>query len=155
MTGDLGEAQNAFMDGVAGAARAIWRDGEIVPFLAPGKEFEQCLMTAAAAGAADGLHAEPFQNGGEECAVFAGADESGQIWIWEFPANMRSVQVHRQGQAVVPDAIDDRTSGGALGQVAAILPLESEALDEHPFEHKQHRRHSALMPPGGMGHDGG
>lgn len=155
MSGELREAKNALLDGVSRAAGAVRSDGEIEAALAPGEEFEQCLVAAAAAGSAHGLHVEPFQDRGQERSVFAGADEGGQIAVREFPSDMFSVQVHRQGEAIVPDAIDDRLIGGAFGQFATILPFESESEREHTFQREQESGQGALMPPGGVGYDGG
>src|SRR5262249_40872391 len=76
--GELGQGDDAVLDHVTGAARAVRSDGEVVAALGPGGEFAQGLRAAPAGRTAHGFHAETLQYAGEKSSVLAGADHRRQ-----------------------------------------------------------------------------
>ena len=76
---DLGEGDDAVLDDITRTLWTIRRDGQVIsPFREAG-QFQQGLRAAAAAGAADLFDSEPAQDGSEEGAVLAGADQCREL----------------------------------------------------------------------------
>src|SRR5258708_6693197 len=72
--GDLGGGHDAVLYDIAGTARSIWSEREIIAALRPGGQFEQGLRTAPAGGTANRLHFKAFQHTRQKSSVFARAD---------------------------------------------------------------------------------
>lgn len=106
-SGNLGEGQDALLDDIRRSFRAVGGYREVKAVFSHRDQFKQSLGSAPAGGAADGSHAEASEDGGEEGAVPAGADETGESLGPVMAASEDGMEFHGEGQAIVPGAIDD------------------------------------------------
>ena len=135
---DLSEGDDAVLDNVARALWAVGRHSQVVsPFRVVG-EFEQGLGTATAAGAADLLDPKPAQDGSEEGAIFAGADQCRQF------AGMAPVDNHRDGEAIMPEAKDDGPSVLNICQTRVVAPTAAKRRGDEPFGQEDGPRDESL-----------
>ncbi len=93
------------------AARAVRGDGNAVIAFHPGRRLQQGLRPAPAGGTAHRLDAEPLEHVGQQPAVAAGADHRRQAAVRPLGLDKIVVAGQGQGEAVVPDAVDDRAFG--------------------------------------------
>jgi hypothetical protein len=128
--GDLGQGDDAILDGVAWAARSIRGDGEVIAAAGPRGELQEGLGAAAAGGSADGLDAEVLQDAGEEGTVFAGADECGEAVVPVDGADHAFVDLHAKAEAIVPKGEDDRLIREAGGAATAVNAIPKRAGEE-------------------------
>ena len=119
-TGDLRQGHHAFLHDVARPPRTVGCHREVVAALGPRGQLEQGLRATPAGGSPHRRHTEVLEDGGEQRAVLAGADEGGQVVLLVKVADEALVNLHAQDQAVVPECEDDGFVGKLGGAVAAV-----------------------------------
>jgi hypothetical protein len=127
-TSDLGDGDDAVLDNVARALRAVRRHGQVVSPVRVAGKFEQGLGTTTAAGAADLLDPEPAQDSSEEGTIFAGADQCREF------AGMVPVDDHRDGEAIMPEAEDNGPRVLSIRQTRVVAPMAAEGRGHEPFD---------------------
>ena len=106
MAGEMRERDDAGLDLVTRAARAVGRDGDVVAALGKAGQLDHRLAAAPAGGTTHGLRAAFFHDAGKDGPVTAGTDERGDLAGGVIPLNDILVRRHGDGQPVVPQAED-------------------------------------------------
>ena len=100
----------------------------MVTILDAGGEFEQGLGAAATGGATSCKNVEVLESSGEQRAIFAGADESGN------PGNFSAVTAvtvpvsHGDCETIMPKSKDERARLIPVEEAALIVPLQTPGV---------------------------
>src|SRR5882762_9370515 len=120
--GDLCQGDYSLLHDIAGPARAVGCNGQIITAIGPGGQFEQGLRTAAAGGASHGLDVETFEDAGKKSAVLARADQGDQAGSSIAWFDVAVMDFHGDRQTIVPDGINGRAGWRTDRIVRAIVP---------------------------------
>src|SRR5207302_3869574 len=131
---------------IAGSARSVGGDSEIVTALGPSGELQERLWAAAARGAAHRLDFGPLQNGRQKAAVFAGADHGRQAGGGADLLRVAVIELEAKRQPVVPDTINGGPGGGRGKKSGAILERVADGRRDAAQEEKNHPGAEAVVP---------